>query len=231
MSTSGSIDFGLTTNTIIEKAFNILGVAADGEALSARQYEDGRLSLNLMVKSWGAKEHLWLRTTRSVTLVAAQADYTLTPKPMRVIEARRKVTSSSIETPLMEWARQTYIEQPNKTISSIPTAFYYEPQRDAGTLYLWPTPSAATASAMTVELTYLRRMDDFDASNNDPDLPQEWLEALVWNLANRLEPEYPVNDPRLAQKIEMRAEMMLAEIEAFDTEPASLFLQPDTRWS
>ena len=230
MTTSGSVDFGLTTNEIIEKAFHILGVAAEGEALSARAYEDGRLSLNLMVKSWGSKKHLWLQTTRSVTLVDGQAAYTLTPKPMRVIEARRRVTSSQIDTPMMEWARQTYYDQPNKTITSIPTAFYYEPQRDTGTLYLWPAPSSSTANTMTVELTYMRRMDDFDASNNEPDLPQEWLEALVWNLANRLEPEYPVNDPRLAQKIEARAEMLLAEIESFDTEPASLFLQPESRW-
>ena len=230
MSTSGSIDFGLTTNTIIEKAFHLLGVAAEGEALTARQYEDGRLSLNLMVKSWGTKKHLWLQTTRSVTLVAGQAAYALSPKPMRVIEARRKTTASSIEVPLSEWARSTYYEQPNKTIASIPVAFYYEPQLSTGTLYLWPTPSSTTASTTTVELTYMRRIDDFDASNNEPDLPQEWLEALVWNLANRLEPEYPCNDNRLAKKIETRAELLLAEIEAFDTEPASLFLQPEQQW-
>jgi hypothetical protein len=230
MSTSGSTDFNLTTNTLVEKAFHILGVGSEGEALTPRQYEDGRVSLNLMVKSWGTKEHLWLQTTSSVTLVASQAGYALTPKPMRVLEARRKITASAIETPLSEWARRTYYDQPNKTIASIPVAFYYEPQLTTGTLYLWPTPSASTATDMTVELSYLRRIDDFDATNNDPDLPQEWLETIVWNLANRLEPEYPVNDNRLAQKIEMRAEMLLAAIEAFDTEPASLYLQPETRW-
>lgn len=229
MSTSGSVDFGLTTNTIIEKAFNILGVGREGEALTARQYEDGRLSLNLLVKTWGTSEHLWVRTSKTVTLVAGQAAYVLTPKPMRVIEARRKTTVGGVEVPLTEWARKTYTEQPNKSVQSIPTSFYYDPQLTTGTLYLWPTPSAATASAMTVELTYLRRMDDFDASNNDPDLPQEWLQALVWNLASDLEPEYPVNDPRLAMKIDGKAMELKAALQAFDTEPASLFLQPEFR--
>lgn len=229
MSTSGSTDFGLVTNTIIEKAFHLLGVGAEGESLTARNYEDGRLSLNLLIKSWGTSEHLWVRTFKTVALVQGQAGYVLTPKPMRVIEARRKVTSSGIETPLTEWARSTYTEQPNKAVQSIPTSFYYDPQLTTGTLYLWPTPSAATASQMTVELTYLRRMDDFDASNNDPDLPQEWLQALVWNLASELEPEYPVNDPRLAAKIDGKAMMLKADLQAFDTEPASLFLQPETR--
>lgn len=227
MTVSGSIDFTMTTDEIVEKAFYLLGVGSIGEALKARQYEDGRLSLNLMIKAWGTSEHLWLRTERSLTLVASQAAYTLTPKPMRVLEARRRVTASGIDTPLNEWARSTYIEQPNKSVASIPTSFYYDPQRDGGTLYLWPTPSTSTASAMTVRLTYLRKMDDFDNSNDNADLPQEWLEAIVWNLADRLRVEYPVNDPAQASKIEQNAALFKAELQSFDTEPASLFLQPD----
>lgn len=227
MTVSGSIDFTMTTDEIVEKAFFLLGVGSIGEALQARQYEDGRLSLNMMIKAWGTSEHLWLRTERSLTLVASQAAYTLTPKPMRVLEARRKVTASGIETPLNEWARSTYLEQPNKAVASIPTSFYYDPQRDSGTLYLWPTPSTSTASAMTVQLSYLRKMDDFDNSNDNADLPQEWLEAIVWNLADRLRVEYPVNDPAQAAKIEQNAALFKAELQAFDTEPASLFLQPE----
>ncbi len=228
MTTSGSIDFNLTTNPLIEKMFGILGVGSEGEDLSARQYEDGRLTLNLMFKTWGTKSHLWLRTERSVTLIAGQASYVLTPKPMRVEDVRRKVTASAIETPLNEWARKTYLEQPNKAVQSIPTAYYYDPQSTAGTLYVWPAPSTATSTDMTLQLTYWRRMDDMDASNNDADLPQEWLETIVWNGAARLLTEYPVNDPRLADKIERNAAILMANLEAFDSEPASLYLQPET---
>ena len=229
MTTSGSIDFNLTATQIISKAFSILGVAAEGESLSTRQYDDGLASLNLLIKTWGARPHLWTMTERSVALVEGQAAYTLTPKPMRVIEARRKVTSSGFETPLSEWSRDEYMAQPNKEAESIPVAFYYNPQTTSGTLYIWPTPSSATAADMTVKLTYLRRMDDMDSASNDADLPQEWLQPLVWNLANDLEPEYPVNDPRLAAKIEQRARQLLADLSSWDDEPASLFIQPDRR--
>lgn len=227
MTTSGSTNFAMTGNQIIEKAFFVLGVGSIGESLTARHYEDGRLSLNLMVKSWATSEHLWLRVERSLSLVAGQAAYTLNPRPMRVIEARRKVSASGIETPLTEWARSRYTEQTNKSVASIPTAFYYDPQVNNGTLYLWPTPSAATAAAMTVMLTYWRTIEDFDASTNTPDLPQEWLEALVWNLADSLLTEYPVNDGAIRSKIERKAAMLKAQLESFDTEPASLYLQPD----
>lgn len=234
MATSGSTDFNLVANEIIEKAFNILGVGSEGEAITARQYADGRKSLNLLVKAWGAKDHLWIRTAGSVTLVATQANYALATlfsvKPMRVLEVRRRVTSSSLDTPLDEMSQQEYLEQPNKTSSGPPNSFYYDPQRTTGTLYVWPTPDATIASTMTLQLTYFRRIEDFDASDNDADLPQEWLRALVWNLADDLEPEYPVNDLRLATKIENRAAKYLAQLEAFDNEPASLYLMPESRW-
>lgn len=232
MTTSGSTNFNLVANQIIEKAFNRLGVASEGEAISARMYADGLESLNLMVKAWGAREHLWLRTEASVTLVASQASYALATlflqKPMRVVEVRRRI--SGIDTPLTEYSRQTYTEQPNKSVASVPVAFYYDPQATTGTLYVWPAPSTATAASTTLQLTYLRKMQDFDNSNDDADLPQEWLDALIWNLADSLSTEYPVSDPRLAAKIEMKAATTLAAIDSFDTEPGSLFLQPEANW-
>lgn len=232
MSTSDSTDFNLVANQIIAKAYNRLGVASEGEPISARMYADGLQSLNLMVKAWGAREHLWLRTEATVTLVAGQASYALATlfeqKPMRVVEVRRR--TSDIDTPLTEYARSTYMEQPNKSAESVPIAFYFDPQATTGSLYVWPTASTATAANTTLELTYLRKIEDFDNSNDDADMPQEWLDALIWNLAEDLSTEYPP-EPRLAAKIERRAAMSLAAIEAFDTEPASLFLQPEVDWS
>lgn len=229
MSTSGSTDFNLVANEIIVEAFDLCGIGSEGEAVTADMYARALRSLNLIIKTWGTSEHLWLRTSKSVTLTEGTAAYTLTPKPMRVIEARRKVTASGIETPLMEWARKTYTEQPNKATKSIPTAFYYDPQSTMGTLYVWPTASASTASAMTVELTYLRRMDDFDDSNDDADLPQEWLMALSYALASELALKYCAENPVLIAKIEQRAAVLKDDLQAFDIEPASLFLQPEYR--
>lgn len=227
MTTSGSSDYSLTALGIMEEAFDLCSIGSEGEAISADMYQRAARSLNLIVKTWGTHEHLWLRTAMSVALVASQAAYSLSPKPMRVIEARRKVTASGIETPLTEWAQKTYLEQPNKAVASIPTSFYYDPQRDAGDLYLWPTPSTATASAMTVELTYLRPIQDFDATGDNPDLPQEWLQAMTYALAAELALKYCATNPGLIGKIEQRAAALFAQLDSFDTEPASLFMQPD----
>lgn len=228
MAVSGSIDFNLVTNEIIDEAFDICGIGSEGEAITADQYARAKRSLNLITKAWGASEHLWLRTERSVTLIASTASYALTPKPMRVLEVRRRATSGSIDTPLTQWSRQQYLDQPNKTTDSVPVAFYYDPQSTTGTLYVWPRPSTGTATDFTLQLTYLRRMDDFDGSGDDADMPQEWLQALSLTLAEALSLKYGI-DQRMRREIAERAAIARAEINSWDTEPASLYLQPDSR--
>jgi hypothetical protein len=224
-----SYDLTLTASEIIDKAFHILGKASEGEALTARMYADGKSSLNLLLKTWEAQPHLWTLTEGTLALVASQAAYTLSPKPMRVISVRR--LQDGYETPLNEMARQEYFDQPNKTASpSTPVSFYYDPQLTTGALYLWPAPSADAVSNFTISYTYWRRLSDVVNSNDAPDTPQEWLEALAWNLASALETEYPVNDNRLANKIDARAAGLYATLKAFDNEPASLFMMPDSRW-
>ncbi len=233
MTTSGSTDFSLVATTLIDEACAICGIASEGEAVSAYTYEQGRRSLNLIAKAWSASGHLWLKTEASVTLVANQANYALatlfSKKPSRVLSVRRKVTSGGVETPLLEWARQEYFDQPNKITASVPTSFYYDPQLATGTLYLWPVASSATAAAMTLNVTYLRPVEDFDSPSDNADLPQEWTLALAYALAEQLALKFG-RPPELRREIADRAAVYKAMIESWDTEPASLFLQPEMRW-
>lgn len=228
MSTSGTTSYSLTNLEIIEKAFHRLGKASEGESLTDRMYSDGKSSLNLILKRMGTNEHLWLKTERSVTLIASTASYALTPKPMRIISVRRRNTDSTIDTPMAQISRQEYYDLPNKTTSpTIPVSWYYDPQLSTGTLYVWPAPSSTTADDYTLELTYLRKIEDMTNTGNDLDMPQEWLDAIVWQLADDLETEYPVNDTRLAEKIERKAAQSLSALESFDTELTSIYFEPE----
>lgn len=227
MSTSGSIDFSLTSNQIIDKAFHRLGKASEGEAMSARMYEDGKSSLNLILKRLSASERLFLKTERSQALTASDADYVLTPKPMKVLSVRRR-DSGNRDIPMREMSRQEYFDTPNKTVSpSTPVAWYFDPQTTTGTLYIWPAPSSTAATEYTLQITYLRRIEDMDNSGDDLDMPQEWLDPIVWLLADDLETEYPINDARLAQKVERKAIEAKATLDWWDTEGTSIFMQPD----
>lgn len=231
MSTSGSTNFNLSANEIIVEAFDLIGVGSEGEPISADMYNRAKRSLNLLIKTWGAQDHLWTRTEGpAVTLVAGQASYALASlfpsKPMRVLSVRRRLTSGSLDTPLTELSRSDYFDLPNKSVQSVPVNFYYDPQVATGSLYVWPTASTATAAAQTLHVTYLRRMDDIDSTANDADLPQEWLQALCYNLAVELGIKYGVS-PDILAGVGTRAQDLYASLKGWDNEPASLFLQPD----
>lgn len=230
MSTSGTTSYNLVALQIMDEAFDLCGIGAEGEAITADMYERASRSLNIIAKAWSTNEHLWLKATGSITLTEGTQSYSLATTPLRVLEVRRRITSGSIDTPLSELSRIDYFEQPNKTVKSIPVAFYYDPQVSSWTLYVWPTASAATASSMTLQYTYLRRIEDFAATNNDMDLPQEWMKPLTYALAEQLALKYGVA-PDIRQELAARAAEARADLEAFDEEPASLMMMPDTRWT
>jgi hypothetical protein len=94
-------------------------------------------------------------------------------------------------------------------------------------LYVWPAPNADAADEYSLITTYLRRIDDMLASNDDLDMPQEWLDPVIWLLADDLETEYPVNDSRLALKIERKAADAKQILDYWDTEGTAIFMQPD----
>jgi hypothetical protein len=230
MSTSGTDAFTLTANEIIDQAFGKLAVGSEGEPLTPKMYQDGRSALNLLAKTWSAQEHLWMREQGTITPVADQAAYVLPKKAMRVLSARRKITVGGYEVPLTKWSRQEYLDQPNKTSSpSTPVNFYYDPQRTAGTVYLWPAPSTQVAPTITIEYDALFALDSIIASNNEFDVPSEWLEALVYALAVRLMPQYPVNDGNLANLVVSQADALFKDLKGWDNEDSSIFLQPDYR--
>lgn len=230
MTTSGVTTFTLTTTELLTAAFEKIGVATEGEALTDDMYVRGKRALNLLVKTWGAMPHLWTQTETWLPLVAGQSEYALNVA-MRVLSVRRRITSGTLDTPMTELSRQEYFDLPNKTVQSVPVNWYFNPQQATRTLYLWPTASTATAAAQTIRITYLRRMDDMVGSNDELDMPQEWLEAVVYNLARRLMATYPVNDPQMRADIIDMSDRLFAQLKGWDTEPASIFLQPDTRWA
>lgn len=228
MATSGTTTYTMTSLEVIEKAFHRLGKASEGESLSARMASDGRSSLNLLLKEMQAEEHLWTKTEGTLALVAAQAGYTLsTITPLRILSIRRR--GDDIDTPMTELSRQEYFDLPNKTDpDGIPISYYFDPQRANGVLYVWPSPDTnAVADFSPLRITYLRRIEDITASNENLDIPQEWLQAIIWMLADDLETEYPVNDNRLALKIQAKAAEGRFRLNSWDTESTSIFMQPD----
>ena len=67
-----------------------------------------------------------------------------------------------------------------------------------GTIFLWPRPDTVSD---TLKISCVLPLQDFDASGNNADLPTEWLDTIVWNLAKRLIPSYGASGRASAQEI------------------------------
>jgi hypothetical protein len=149
-------------------------------------------------------------------------------RPLKVITARRYNFIDGIETEMMEFGRAEYQTLPNKSATGSVTGYFYDRRGGAnstGLFYTWPTTENADGA---VKLTVARPIEDFTAAGNDADLPMEWTEAVIWNLAERLAIEYDVPESRIA-RIERMAERLLKEVQWWETELQSYSLVPDMR--
>ena len=225
MALSGSVDFAVTRNEIIEDAFWHTGVMEEGEILQASDLAFGARQLNKMIKSWGAQgHHLWTLTERTLTLVADQTSYTIGPsgdlntnRPNKIHNVRWSDTNN-IETPVWNISRQEYMALPNKTTSGKIVQVYYDRQLTQGTLYVWPAPDDATD---TLLFTAEDHIQDFDTASDDTPFPQEWSDALSWNLALRLLGREKT-DPAREKLIRQNAGLFLEQAITFDSEDASI---------
>lgn len=144
-------------------------------------------------------------------------------KPLRILDARRRtgIDDTIIDLPISEIAYQDYQNFPVKSPGTSPTQFNYKPGTTYGSLYLWPCPSDG---AERVHFTYERVIEDLDAHSDDFDFPQEWLEALEYQLAVRL--ARPFGKAAALQDLLPMASTMLDDLLNWDAEKSPVQMEP-----
>lgn len=175
----------------------------------------------------GAPSGTTINLTNSLTSAATAGSYVYVYqsqvlRPLRVLGGRRFYIPSSIDTPLIPLSRLDYRNLPNKTTPGTITQYYYDPRGGAaaqGMFYVWPAPTDANSA---VKFTYMRAIEDFDTAANTPDLPNEWLDAIIWNLAAKLAMEYDVPPQRYAM-LKQEATASLDLVSGWDREPESIY--------
>lgn len=217
MATSGSTDYSLNARDVVTQALRLVRVVPVFGSVPAEHLEQAIATLNLMLKGFEANgPFIAHQTVGSVALVANDADYALSPRPYRIIEARYR-DANGRDLPMHELTRSEYYDLPIKTTPGTPTQWYYDPQVSTGTLYVWPVMAAPTTE--TIQFTYQRVFEDIDNPANDLDIPQEWTEMVVYNLADLLLDVYGKDNPRITQ----RAAMLMRNAKDMDREAVVRF--------
>lgn len=216
----------------------------DATTITAVQYANALETLNYIMSSWQALGmQLWCRKLATKVPVASQTSYTVGSggniainRPLSIFQAY-KTNSQGVDIPLRIIGQQEYHQLSRKAQTGDFINLYYDPTYDAatnsgststGTVYLWPTPDANAAAEYTLKFLYQRPLEDFDATSDKIDMPQEWYNVLRLELAVSIAPEYgmPVTEyDRLVKERDYYLELA----KSWDVEQnASVKFHPDT---
>lgn len=241
MALTGSTDYSIQRDNLIKASLRLIGVGTIDEDPTAAEITNAVTTLNIMLKAWQADGlQLWQRRVHELTVAQGTYQYALgisSPagdpvgyRPLRVTAVYRRVSADTTDVPLNKLSRDEYWSLSDKDSQGTPVNYYYDPQLTDGVLNIWPAPDATFATNSVLEIHCHKPFDDMDtSSDNDFEFPSEWYEAIKWGLAVRLAPEYGI--PRLErQLLHQEASVLKEEALSWDTEDASIFLQPEARF-
>jgi hypothetical protein len=248
--------YSVSRDTIITSALRKLQVIELGVTPDSTTLANAGTVLNYMIKAWQTQGiKLWTVQNYIVPLTASTNSYTVgsllantapsltitTPnqpvsltqtndKPLKVIQAwmRNVSVTPNIDTPLQILSRQEYNILGSKGSSGMVNSVWYEPNTTWGTVYTYLTPDSATATNYQLYLVGQRPLADILLGTDVPDFPNEWLQALVWGLADELAIEYGTHINQ-RQEISAKAKKFRDELEGWDTDTTSTFFTPDLR--
>ena len=185
---------------IVTLALKSVGVIGVGQTPLAEDSTDAFNQLNMMLGQWNRKRWLiYHLVTLGITSTGAQS-YTVGPggninvtkRPDRLEAAffRQIVQSqpSQIDYPLeILESREDYNNIALKQLSSFPSYIFYDSDWPTGSIFPWPIPQA---TIYAVYITIKETLAQFTSLSQSIVLPDEYMAALMYNLAVRLYPQY-----------------------------------------
>lgn len=235
MTTSGTSNFNLDLNNLVEEAFERCGA----ELRTGYDLRTARRSLNLLTIEWANRGiNLWTIEQGEIPLVQGQIAYDLPVDTIDLLDhvVRTGTGQNQTDINITRISESTYITIPNKNATGRPIQVWIN--RQSGATYpdgltttveypqinVWPAPDQS--NFYTFVYFRLRRIQDAgEGGTRTPDIPFRFLPAMVAGLAYYLSLKIPGALERSQMlKAEYEEAYQLAADE--DREKASLRLVP-----
>ena len=204
----------MTANDLIGRTLRSIGVLASGETATSNEVSDALTILNNMVDTWGTERLTIYTVARTAfNLTSSTQDYTIgsggtfnIARPVWIVAAWQQIGIKG-------------------TTSTYPTAFYYDKTWTAGLgqISVWPVPDNSNAQLVLYTPTALTQFADLTTAYT---FPPGYEEALRYQLALRLAPEFGVN---LSPDIRALASQTFANIKRANIRPTVLGIDPALR--
>ena len=218
MTTSGTTNFDLNIDDLVEEAFERCGM----RMTSGYQLNSARRSLNLVFLDWANRGlNLWTIEQKTYALTEGDAEITLDSDTVNVLSAVIRDTSQGQQTDITidRISREEYLNVPDKTTQARP-AQYYVQRANVFKVFFYP----AADQAYTFVYYRIRRIQDAGNYTNTADVNFRFLPCLASGLAYYLALKFaPERVPAL--KMMYEEDFQRAALEDRDT--ASVSFVPD----
>ena len=197
MTTSGTTDFNLDLNFLVEEAFERCG----SELRTGYDLRTARRSLNLLTIEWANRGiNLWTVEQGSIPMVQGQITYDLPADTIDLIDhvIRTQTGQAQTDITINRISVDTYATIPNKNAQGRPIQVWINRQSGAdypvdGVAYpqinVWPAPDQN--SYYTFVYWRLRRIQDAGNGTTTQDIPFRFLPCMVAGLAYHLSLKIP----------------------------------------
>jgi hypothetical protein len=129
------------------------------------------------------------------------------------------------EIPLGILNRDSYVNQSNKVFPGRPSSYYFQRDLPQPIVNIWPAPFAASEQAQLV-LWRHRQIMDTENLQQEVEVPQRWLEAIIDGLAARVAAETPQVDPQIMAVREQKAAMSVQRAWDGDNDGSPIQINP-----
>ena len=223
MAVSGTYDFNLDIDEVIQEATEMIG----GEDTLGHEPASGRRSINLMLKDWQNRGVLlWTTSVSNVTVSASLANYSLSSSTVDALEV--VINRDDTDLQLERITPEEYLLIPTKTQKGRPNQYSIRRGRDNPVLSLWPLPDNST-DILKIEI--VSELQDVNKSAiQNADVPKRFLPCLTCGLAYYMAMKRPLVPENRIIMLKTNYEELLARAMQEDRERASMHVVPKLRY-
>jgi|TARA_E500000318_G_scaffold20381_2_gene20990 hypothetical protein len=223
MATSGTTDFDLSVEEVIQEAYERCGLTTS----SGYDLKTARRSLNILFSEWGNRGiHLWKVKLKEQLLTAGTITYATPSDCADVLEAYVSTgtgTGTDInDVSLTKIDRSAYAALPNKGSTGQPSQYFVR-RLENPTVSLYQAPDATTYTYL--KYYYVGKIEDAGAFTNNTDVVYRFFSCMCSGLAYYLSMK---KVPQLTQQLKLIYEDEIFRAVNEDGQRTSSYIAPQS---
>lgn len=219
MSTSGTYNFSMDIDEVIQEALEMIG----GEQTLGNDPKSARRSINLLLQDWQNRGILlWSTNTTVVDVSASVTAYSLSSNMVDAMEVVVNLSATDIQ--LDRLSMEEYLKIPRKSQTGRPTQYAIRRGRSNPELYLWPIPDNNDYSLKIEKIKYLQDVNK--SAGQIADVSRRFLPCMTAGVAYFMSLKRAGIDGNRIMFIKQEYEERLARAMDEDRERTSLRIVP-----